>query len=52
MPMCQKRELEIERELAAILRELERQLIVEKSEKPEPAAQLRWPPSLPHDQGK
>jgi len=52
MPMCQKRELEIERELAAIMRELERQLIVEKPEEPEPAVQLRRPPSLPVDQVK
>lgn len=38
MPMCQTRKLEIERILATIMRELERQLIVEKP--PERAVQL------------
>ena len=47
MPMCQKREQEIERELAAVMRELERQLSAQKPgpKKPEPAP-------LPLDQGK
>ena len=39
MPMCQTRKLEVERILATIMRELERQLIVEKP--PEPVVQLR-----------
>ena len=48
MPVSQKRELEIERELAAIMRELDRRPPMEKSgpKKPEQAVQLAWAPPL------
>jgi len=48
MPISQKREFEIERELAAIMRELDRHLSVEKSghKKPEQAVQTPWAPPL------
>ena len=48
MPVSQKRELEIERELAVILRELDRRPPVEKPgpEKPAKVVQLSWAPPL------
>jgi len=45
VPICQKREAEIEGKLAAIIRVLERELTAEAekigAKKPEPAARLR-----------
>jgi hypothetical protein len=45
VPICQKREVEIEGKLAAIIRVLERELTAEAekigAKKPEPAARLR-----------
>ena len=54
MPISQKRELEIERELAAIVRELDRCLPVEKPgpNKPEQAVQFPWAPPLLLDLGE
>ena len=48
MPISQKRELEIERELAAIMRELDRQPPVKKTgpKKHEQVVQLPWAPPL------
>ena len=48
MPISQKRELEIERELAAIMRELDRRPSVEKPgpNKPKHAVQPPWTPPL------
>jgi hypothetical protein len=48
VPISQKRELEIERELAAIMRELDRHSPANKTEpkKPEQAVQLPWAPPL------
>ena len=49
MPICQKREAEIESKLAAIIRVLERELTAEaekvgaKEKEPEPTIQLRSP---------
>ena len=45
MPISQKRELEIERELAVIVRELDR-MEKPRSKKPEQAVQLPWAPPL------
>ena len=48
MPISQERELEIERELDAIVRELDRRPPVEKPgpKKPQQAVQLPWAPPL------
>ena len=48
MPISQERELEIERELAAIVRELDRYQPVEnpRANKSERAVQLPWAPPL------
>jgi hypothetical protein len=48
MPISEERELEIERELAIIMRELDRHLSVERRgpHKPDQAVQLPWTP--PH----
>jgi hypothetical protein len=48
VPVSQKRELEIERELAVILRELDRRPPVEKPgpKKPAKVVQLPWAPPL------
>jgi hypothetical protein len=55
VPICQKREAEIEGKLAAIIRVLERELTAEAekvgAKEPEPAAQLRSP-SPAVDEGK
>jgi hypothetical protein len=52
VPISEKRELEIERELAAIMRELDRLPPVEKPgpKKPKQAVQLPWAPPLLLDQ--
>ena len=48
MPISQKRELEIERELAAIMRELDRHELAGKTgpKKPGRADQFPWAPPL------
>ena len=45
MPISQKRELEIERELAVIVRELDR-MEKPRAKKPEQAVQFPWAPPL------
>jgi hypothetical protein len=45
VPVSQKRELEIERELAAIMRELDR-MEKPRPKKPEQAVQFPWAPPL------